>query len=374
MLPLTNVFNVKLLLVTLLLGASLHSGTYDDSYTVFNQTDVNKTMNTSKFMDGNFEEIVRFDAITPIATDELSEESKKRLFEVSQKVKLYLEDGKRIELTVIGHSSEVAEGGGDSSYQYAMDVFNALADRNVSKEIMSLESRQAQDMGYSDATTTGKELSNRVMVSIYVHQENDKDSDKDGVYDQYDRCPNTPLGVTVDKHGCPIDSDKDGVADYIDKCPDTPLGYRVDSDGCPIDSDGDGVSNYIDLCPDTSKKLRVDPNGCPYTQALSFGFKFDSSEILSSSYPLVEKFAQFMKENKAYNIEIIGHTDSIGTEVYNMNLSQERANAVQDALINEGVEPIRVKATGRGELEPIESNLLRKGREANRRIEVKLSY
>ena len=66
-----------------------------------------------------------------------------------------------------------------------------------------------------------------------------KDSDKDGVADKYDLCPNTPIGVKVDEKGCPIDSDKDGVPDYLDKCPNTPIGEAVDANGCPLDSDKD---------------------------------------------------------------------------------------------------------------------------------------
>ena len=63
------------------------------------------------------------------------------------------------------------------------------------------------------------------------------DSDNDGVLDDYDKCPGTPLGVKVDQDGCPLDSDKDGVPDYLDKCPGTPAGVQVDGVGCPLDSD-----------------------------------------------------------------------------------------------------------------------------------------
>lgn len=125
-----------------------------------------------------------------------------------------------------------------------------------------------------------------------------KDSDKDGVPNKWDLCPETPLNVQVDKNGCPVDSDGDGVPDYLDLCPDTPKeAYgMVDSTGCPIDSDqdgvpdyrdscftipeaiafvdsigcdkdsdGDGVPDYLDQCPDTPKEAfgLVDSLGCP---------------------------------------------------------------------------------------------------------------
>ena len=91
------------------------------------------------------------------------------------------------------------------------------------------------------------------------------DSDHDGVPDNVDACPNTPLGATVDKRGCPIDSDGDGVPDGIDKCPNTPAGATVDATGCPHDSDGDGVLDGIDQCPNTPPGVQVDAKGCPLT-------------------------------------------------------------------------------------------------------------
>jgi len=90
-----------------------------------------------------------------------------------------------------------------------------------------------------------------------------KDSDGDGVWDGIDQCPDTPKGATVDAKGCPSDADGDGVLDGLDKCPDTPKGAKVDATGCPTDSDGDGVPDGIDKCPDTPAGARVDKDGCP---------------------------------------------------------------------------------------------------------------
>ena len=96
---------------------------------------------------------------------------------------------------------------------------------------------------------------------------NRKDSDKDGVWDKIDMCPETPLGVKVDKQGCPVDGDNDGVPDYLDKCPNTvpeAVPY-IDENGCDKDTDGDGIEDYRDLCPDTPEEARgyVDEMGCP---------------------------------------------------------------------------------------------------------------
>ena len=89
------------------------------------------------------------------------------------------------------------------------------------------------------------------------------DADKDGVTDNIDKCPNTPMGATVDASGCPADADGDKVLNGIDQCPNTPMGATVDAKGCPADQDGDGVVNGIDKCPDTPMGAKVDANGCP---------------------------------------------------------------------------------------------------------------
>ncbi len=85
-----------------------------------------------------------------------------------------------------------------------------------------------------------------------------KDTDKDGVADRLDKCPNTPSGVSVDKNGCPLDRDGDGVADYIDACPD--VAGLSKFNGCP-DRDGDGISDKDDACPDVAGLLSL--KGCP---------------------------------------------------------------------------------------------------------------
>jgi OmpA-OmpF porin, OOP family len=115
-----------------------------------------------------------------------------------------------------------------------------------------------------------------------------KDADKDGVADRNDKCPNTPVGVMVDKKGCPLDKDNDGVADYFDECPDVAGTMELkgcpdrDGDGiadkddkcpdakgsmelkgCP-DADRDGVADVDDKCPDTKSGFKVDATGCPY--------------------------------------------------------------------------------------------------------------
>ena len=104
----------------------------------------------------------------------------------------------------------------------------------------------------------------QVMANLNFYYGGVKDSDKDGVVDSKDKCPDTPFGATVDEFGCPIDSDQDGVPDGLDMCPNTPNKAMVDATGCPSDEDGDGVYDGIDKCPGTPYGAQVNPKtGCP---------------------------------------------------------------------------------------------------------------
>ena len=88
------------------------------------------------------------------------------------------------------------------------------------------------------------------------------DNDKDGVFDVVDNCLNTPPNTRIDMNGCAWDSDRDVVADYKDHCPKTPKGHMVNLIGCSLDDDEDGIYNVYDECPNTKPGTKVNPVGC----------------------------------------------------------------------------------------------------------------
>lgn len=198
------------------------------------------------------------------------------------------------------------------------------------------------------------------------------DSDGDGVADYLDECPDTPAGIVVDDVGCPPDSDGDGVPDYLDQCPDTPAGAAIDKYGCPLDTDGDGVPDYLDQCPGTLTGVQVDEKGCPLTMTLDILFDFDDATIKPEFKPELDRAAEFIQKYKDVpQIVIEGHTDSRGAADYNAQLSEDRAEAVRQYLVdNYPIDGKRLVSRGLGEASPIADNTTEAGRAKNRRVEV----
>jgi len=389
-----TLFTTSLLLITL-----LHAGTYDDPYYPLVAAKSMQKVKKDPFMYGDFKKIVHFDMISFFNKKMGSKD--KNIQNIINTIEQTHKTGDKVRVTIIGHTDEPTDDynekavdsdtyankiqnlfrysldknkSKDLSKKYALDVQKTLVDGGVDKNITVVEYRGGKDMAFTDGTTKGRDLSNRVMVTMYVLMPEDKDSDGDGILDSLDRCPNTPKGVKINKNGCPLDSDKDGVLDYQDSCPNTPSGVSVDGKGCPLDSDKDGVADYKDNCSKTPLGLKVDINGCPIAKELALNFKSASDKILKESYPKVVEFADFLKQYPMYKAKIVGHTDSIGKETANMKLSQARALSVKNALVSEGIDAARITSKGRGEFDPIASNRTKEGRKKNRRIEVKLSY
>lgn len=197
------------------------------------------------------------------------------------------------------------------------------------------------------------------------------DSDGDGVPDDRDQCPNTPAGVAVDATGCPLDSDGDGVPDYQDECPGTPAGVEVNASGCPLDSDGDGVPDYMDQCPNTPAGAEVNALGCEADVVLQdVNFEFDSAQLTVNAEQILNGVADKLRANENVRVRIEGHTDAVGSDSYNMDLSQRRADSVKSYLASQGIPERRMQATGYGEEQPIASNDTDQGRAQNRRVEL----
>lgn len=99
-------------------------------------------------------------------------------------------------------------------------------------------------------------------------------------------------------------------------------------------------------------------------------FATNSAEVKGQFAPLLNKFAQTLKENPNTDVVIVGYTDSTGNDSINNPLSLRRANSTRQYLVNQGVSPSRIQTEGRGSADPIASNATAEGRSRNRRVEI----
>lgn len=144
-----------------------------------------------------------------------------------------------------------------------------------------------------------------------------------------------------------------------------------------IDSDGDGVADNLDQCPNTITGGKVDSKGCLIVnQTITFNdilFELDSAKLTASSERTLGKIAKSLKSQTDFSVEIDGNTDSTGAASYNQSLSQRRAQAVRQFLIDQGVSANRLSARGYGESNPVASNDTVSGRAMNRRVDFRVS-
>jgi outer membrane protein OmpA-like peptidoglycan-associated protein len=207
------------------------------------------------------------------------------------------------------------------------------------------------------------------------------DSDNDGVNDEEDKCPNTP-GLAK-YNGCPApDTDGDGINDENDKCPTVPGVERYQ--GCPIpDSDNDGVNDEEDNCPhlagtaanhgcpdiDASTQSKVDMMAKNVSWTNSTGYT-----ISNKSNKSLDQVASMLKADPNLKVTINAHTDNTGDADAKKTLSQNRADAVRDYLVSQGVNTNQITSTGYGGEQPIADNKTAGGRMKNQRVELKLHY
>ncbi len=221
------------------------------------------------------------------------------------------------------------------------------------------------------------------------------DKDQDGVPDPIDKCLDAAEDTDgfEDTDGCPDpDNDRDGIPDDGDECIDAPEiknGFK-DEDGCPDevpDTDKDGIPDTADKCPKVPENVNgfEDTDGCPdkgpslvqitdseikILQKIEFATGSDKITGAGSFAVLDAVTSVFKLHPEITLVEVGGHTDNVGNEKQNTELSQKRAEAVVKHLIEKGgIDKNRFTAKGYGPSKPIADNKTNPGRQKNRRVE-----
>ncbi|HKO51857.1 MAG TPA: OmpA family protein [Polyangiaceae bacterium] len=221
----------------------------------------------------------------------------------------------------------------------------------------------------------------------------DDDNDLDGIADKVDHCPDVAedLDGFEDADGCPEDdNDKDGIGDLSDKCPDVPEdkdGFE-DEDGCPEpDNDKDGIADARDLCPNEPETVNgyADADGCPdEDQVRVVGdkivlddrvhFYVNSFIIRKISYPLLSRLSKLIAEHPEYvHVSVEGHADERGPDNFNQKLSEDRARAVMEFLVKQGIAQARLSSIGYGSTRPLVDTKSEYALLLNRRVEFTVS-
>ncbi|MBL8683191.1 MAG: OmpA family protein [Myxococcales bacterium] len=222
------------------------------------------------------------------------------------------------------------------------------------------------------------------------------DTDRDGVFDNEDQCVNEPQGEHPDpnRRGCPDgDADSDGVLNAQDQCRDVPAGAHPDPAraGCPLpDRDGDTVVDPQDHCPDQPGAPHPDPNrnGCPGLVRVSgcqiqinspVFFATNRDTILPRSFPVLQAVGDALRATPDIRrVSIEGHTDDVGNDDRNMDLSNRRAASVQRWMVEHQVEAGRLEFHGFGETRPLRpvtglrGRAQRDARAQNRRVDFRI--
>jgi len=139
----------------------------------------------------------------------------------------------------------------------------------------------------------------------------------------------------------------------------------------PADSDRDGVPDSADRCPNTIAGAKVDANGCEVVTLKGVNFANNSAELNAEAMAVLDQAAAGLQRRGDMKVEVGGHTDNRGSAQLNRGLSQRRAESVMRYLVSKGVDAGRLSARGYGPDSPVADNKTADGRAANRRVELR---
>ena len=139
-------------------------------------------------------------------------------------------------------------------------------------------------------------------------------------------------------------------------CPDRTTLYTISAVG---EGESRSASATVTVNPRVVDRLTLHVN-----------FDFNKATVRRPDDADLQKAIDFVRKYSGYKISLVGYTDNIGSDAYNLRLSEKRAEAVKDYLLKHGVDAGRIQTSGRGKAEPVADNSTEKGRFENRRVEI----
>lgn len=287
-------------------------GLYDYEFNTVAAKNIESTELDKQLYYDDFAMIRRYDFIN------MNENDIESLNKIAEELKQYNDTNAVV--TIIGNTraNNDKQKAFETAQTYANNIKEELENRGVDSKILHAQSRVDFDRAFLETDFRDRGLNDVTAIALYVPKASNI----------------APVEI--------LDDDQDGVPNNLDKCPDTPKGYAVDEFGC--------------------------------TQAINLEILFenDSSKVLEDSKEKVLAFAKYLNDNKDFDAIIEGHaskgSDSSSAN-YNQKLSESRADAVKNILIENGVEASRLNSIGKGFNEPIADNATAEGQAKNRRIQ-----
>jgi outer membrane protein OmpA-like peptidoglycan-associated protein len=156
--------------------------------------------------------------------------------------------------------------------------------------------------------------------------------------------------------------------------PDNNYGLNVSKEGYLFYSDNFMLKGIHSATEPFIKRIDLSPIRVGEKMVLSNVFyEFDSWKITKESFSELDKLVKLLSDNKKITVEIDGYTDAIGTDAYNLELSQKRARSVLDYLAGKGIISQRLSFKGFGSASPLGDNITNDGRKLNRRTEIRIT-
>ena len=380
------------LIFTLLFCTFLSANIYDE-YKL--SQDTNKPQNY--FFSNDFDEIIRFNSIV-FEDDTLSTVNLESLKSITQKINSYKDEKRNFYISIIGHTMGTTDNKNEntidssvyankiqnnfrysydtnqsqkSSKHYAKKVKKYLIDDGVDQNIIKLEYRGGLDPGFSDETEEGNQNSNRVMVSLYI--EENLDLDNDGVLNATDMCPNTHEGMIVDIRGCKVSSiimlvennKKRNAIEITTTNSSTVIG--TPRDYLLLESKYSQPKLYKSM-PDEKMKV-IFGDVLAGSDLTKFVLYFDSRDFINKDEKFLE-IIDFLADKKDSYIQIIGHTDTKGTNDYNNELAKKRAETVAQKIKNNTSKYLHLQVESYGEYNLVVKTPDGVSEAQNRRVEV----